>query len=200
MVIKYTNIYHSKALRNLPKFGIISLKTNHLAALGMYIPEGFALTTHIFLSLTQSYDMHTYFFQSTSSLLWEDNKVLRKVHLLSEAQPKNAIVTPPPKKKMETIVIIAHFLYNFSQTFFPQFVHTVFCLFCYNCINLQFSSFAQPQRKCLLLFIMDYYSSYWSQYCDRCIYNYNTDVICSMVDKSIKKRSTLIRLLFVLKL
>jgi hypothetical protein len=33
MVIKYTNIYHSKALHNLPKFGIFGLKTNHLATL-----------------------------------------------------------------------------------------------------------------------------------------------------------------------
>jgi hypothetical protein len=33
MVIKYTNIYHSKALQNLPKFGIFGLKTNHLATL-----------------------------------------------------------------------------------------------------------------------------------------------------------------------
>jgi hypothetical protein len=33
MVIKYTNIYHSKALQNLPKFGIFGLKTNHLAIL-----------------------------------------------------------------------------------------------------------------------------------------------------------------------
>jgi hypothetical protein len=33
MVIKYTNIYHSKALQNLPKFGILGLKTNHLATL-----------------------------------------------------------------------------------------------------------------------------------------------------------------------
>jgi hypothetical protein len=33
MVIKYTNIYHSKALRNLPKFGIFGLKTNHQATL-----------------------------------------------------------------------------------------------------------------------------------------------------------------------
>jgi hypothetical protein len=33
MVIKYNNIYHSKALQNLPKFGIFGLKTNHLATL-----------------------------------------------------------------------------------------------------------------------------------------------------------------------
>jgi hypothetical protein len=33
MVIKYTNIYHSNALQNLPKFGIFGLKTNHLATL-----------------------------------------------------------------------------------------------------------------------------------------------------------------------
>jgi hypothetical protein len=33
MVIKYSNIYHSKALQNLPKFGIFGLKTNHLATL-----------------------------------------------------------------------------------------------------------------------------------------------------------------------
>jgi hypothetical protein len=39
MVIKYTNIYHSKALPNLPKFGIFGLKANHLATLvGTYIP------------------------------------------------------------------------------------------------------------------------------------------------------------------
>jgi hypothetical protein len=33
MVIKYTNIYHSKALQNVPKFWIFGLKTNHLATL-----------------------------------------------------------------------------------------------------------------------------------------------------------------------
>jgi hypothetical protein len=33
MVIKYTNIYHSEALQNLPKFGIFGFKTNHLATL-----------------------------------------------------------------------------------------------------------------------------------------------------------------------
>jgi hypothetical protein len=33
MGIKYTNIHHSKALQNLPKFGIFGLKTNHLATL-----------------------------------------------------------------------------------------------------------------------------------------------------------------------
>jgi hypothetical protein len=33
MVITYNNIYHSKALQNLPKFGIFGLKTNHLATL-----------------------------------------------------------------------------------------------------------------------------------------------------------------------
>jgi hypothetical protein len=33
MVIKYTNIYYSKALQNLPKFGIFGLKTKHLATL-----------------------------------------------------------------------------------------------------------------------------------------------------------------------
>jgi hypothetical protein len=31
MVIKYTNLYHSKALQNLPKFGIFGLRTNNLA-------------------------------------------------------------------------------------------------------------------------------------------------------------------------
>jgi hypothetical protein len=33
MVIKYTNIYQSKALQKLPKFVIFGLKTNHLATL-----------------------------------------------------------------------------------------------------------------------------------------------------------------------
>jgi hypothetical protein len=33
MIIKYTNIYRSKALQNLPKFGIFGWKTNHLATL-----------------------------------------------------------------------------------------------------------------------------------------------------------------------
>jgi hypothetical protein len=33
MVIKYTNIYHSNALQNIPKFGIFGLKINHLATL-----------------------------------------------------------------------------------------------------------------------------------------------------------------------
>jgi hypothetical protein len=31
MVIKYTNIYHSKALQNVPIFGIFGLKINYLA-------------------------------------------------------------------------------------------------------------------------------------------------------------------------
>jgi hypothetical protein len=34
MVIKYTNIYHSKVLQNSPKFGIFGLKANNLATLG----------------------------------------------------------------------------------------------------------------------------------------------------------------------
>jgi hypothetical protein len=33
MVIKYTNIFHSKALRIFTKFGIFGLKTNHLSRL-----------------------------------------------------------------------------------------------------------------------------------------------------------------------
>jgi hypothetical protein len=33
MVIKYTKIYHSKSVKNLPKFGIFGLKTNRLATL-----------------------------------------------------------------------------------------------------------------------------------------------------------------------
>jgi hypothetical protein len=33
MVIKYANIFYSKALQNLPKFGIFGFKTNHLATL-----------------------------------------------------------------------------------------------------------------------------------------------------------------------
>jgi hypothetical protein len=33
MVIKYTNIYHSKAFQNFTKIGIFGLKTNHLATL-----------------------------------------------------------------------------------------------------------------------------------------------------------------------
>jgi hypothetical protein len=33
MVIKYTNIYQSKALQNLPNFGFFGLKKNHLATL-----------------------------------------------------------------------------------------------------------------------------------------------------------------------
>jgi hypothetical protein len=35
MVIKYSNIFHSKAIQNLPKLqiGIFVLKTNHLATL-----------------------------------------------------------------------------------------------------------------------------------------------------------------------
>jgi hypothetical protein len=33
MVMKYTNNNYSKALQNLPKFGILGLKTNHLATL-----------------------------------------------------------------------------------------------------------------------------------------------------------------------
>jgi hypothetical protein len=35
MAIKYTNIYQSKALQNLPKIGIFGLKTNHLATLAL---------------------------------------------------------------------------------------------------------------------------------------------------------------------
>jgi hypothetical protein len=33
MVIKYTNIFHSKVVQNLPKIGIFGLKINHLATL-----------------------------------------------------------------------------------------------------------------------------------------------------------------------
>jgi hypothetical protein len=33
MVIRYTNIFHSKAFQNLPKIGIFGLKINHLATL-----------------------------------------------------------------------------------------------------------------------------------------------------------------------
>jgi hypothetical protein len=33
VMVKNTNIYHSKALQNLPNFGIFGLKTNHLATL-----------------------------------------------------------------------------------------------------------------------------------------------------------------------
>jgi hypothetical protein len=33
MVIKYNNIFHSKALPNFTKIGIFGLKTNHLATL-----------------------------------------------------------------------------------------------------------------------------------------------------------------------
>jgi hypothetical protein len=33
MVIKYTNIFHSKALQNLPKLGFFGLKINHLVTL-----------------------------------------------------------------------------------------------------------------------------------------------------------------------
>jgi hypothetical protein len=40
MVIKYTNFYHSKALPNLPIFGIFGLKTNHLATLGKTVSYG----------------------------------------------------------------------------------------------------------------------------------------------------------------
>jgi hypothetical protein len=40
MNIKYTNIYHSKAIQNFPKFGIFGLKTNHLATL---VAAGWAL-------------------------------------------------------------------------------------------------------------------------------------------------------------
>jgi hypothetical protein len=31
--IKYTDIFHCKTLQNLPKFGFLGLKTNHLATL-----------------------------------------------------------------------------------------------------------------------------------------------------------------------
>jgi hypothetical protein len=33
MSLKYTNIFHLKALRNIPKFGIFGLKIYHLATL-----------------------------------------------------------------------------------------------------------------------------------------------------------------------
>jgi hypothetical protein len=33
MVMKYANIFHSKALQNLPKLGIFGLKTTYLATL-----------------------------------------------------------------------------------------------------------------------------------------------------------------------
>jgi hypothetical protein len=34
MTVKYTSIFHCKALQNLPKLGFLGLKTNHLATLG----------------------------------------------------------------------------------------------------------------------------------------------------------------------
>jgi hypothetical protein len=36
---KYTNIFHSKALQNIPKFGFFGLKINHLATLTTSFPE-----------------------------------------------------------------------------------------------------------------------------------------------------------------
>jgi hypothetical protein len=33
MVINYTNIFHYRALQNIPKFGVFGLKINHLATL-----------------------------------------------------------------------------------------------------------------------------------------------------------------------
>jgi hypothetical protein len=33
MAIKYTNIFHSKVLKNLPKLGFLGLKIYHLATL-----------------------------------------------------------------------------------------------------------------------------------------------------------------------
>jgi hypothetical protein len=34
MAIKYTNLFNSKALRNLPKLGFFGMKIYHLATLG----------------------------------------------------------------------------------------------------------------------------------------------------------------------
>jgi hypothetical protein len=33
MIIKYTNIFHSKALQNIPKLGFFGMKIYHLATL-----------------------------------------------------------------------------------------------------------------------------------------------------------------------
>jgi hypothetical protein len=41
MVIKYTSIYHSKALQNVPKLGFFGLKTNPLATL--YLSRAFSI-------------------------------------------------------------------------------------------------------------------------------------------------------------
>jgi hypothetical protein len=38
MTIKYTNIFHCKALQNLPKLGFFGLKIHHLATLFETIP------------------------------------------------------------------------------------------------------------------------------------------------------------------
>jgi hypothetical protein len=48
MVIKYTNIFYSKAVQNLPKLGFFVLKINHLATLFR------AVTTEVVFVLQQS--------------------------------------------------------------------------------------------------------------------------------------------------
>jgi hypothetical protein len=45
MVIKYPNIFHSKAHQNVPEFGIFGFKLYHLATL-KYIPETDATEKH----------------------------------------------------------------------------------------------------------------------------------------------------------
>jgi hypothetical protein len=54
MAIKYTNIYHSKALQNLPKFGIFGLKTNHLATLFLRWSSWALFADGVFLESTLS--------------------------------------------------------------------------------------------------------------------------------------------------
>jgi hypothetical protein len=69
--------------------------------------------------------------------------------LLSEAQQKNAIVNPPPKFGNDCQQHARP--RACPSNFFEQFYIQLYIQF-NNCIIVRFSSFAQPQSKCLLLF------------------------------------------------
>jgi hypothetical protein len=47
MAIKYINIFQSKALKNLPKLGLLGLKTNHLATLLCALPIFICFACHV---------------------------------------------------------------------------------------------------------------------------------------------------------
>jgi hypothetical protein len=85
MFIKYTNICHSKALQNLPKFGIFGLKTNHLATLDWIVgsdticsilalnqgdPIGRQLGNCLLWAVLEKYNPTTSKFTTTRPALW----------------------------------------------------------------------------------------------------------------------------------